>query len=205
MELDWSALRGGGSRRKVSLPTYPFERTEHRVLSPAARASASGASAPALGDPHHHIEQIQMSAGTDMIHAPERLSGIADGVAEVFARLLGTEPARLERDATFLSQGADSLLLMQATRIVESAFGVRVPFRQLLEEHSTIQDLAAYLDTVLPADFPLPGDPPAASAAEVSAAPAQPALASPAVAAAPVAMAQVPALFAAPAADTTPE
>ncbi|HET7229719.1 MAG TPA: type I polyketide synthase [Longimicrobium sp.] len=51
--VDWSALRGGEARRRVPLPTYPFERTV-AVIQPAARAAAPApppAEPPAAPEP----------------------------------------------------------------------------------------------------------------------------------------------------------
>jgi amino acid adenylation domain-containing protein len=67
------------------------------------------------------------------------------------ARLLGSTAAGLDADATFLELGADSLLLMQLVRAVEGTYGVRIPFRRLMEELATIRDLAAHLEQVRPA------------------------------------------------------
>src|SRR5439155_8365187 len=79
------------------------------------------------------------------IEVLERQSRIAGRVTAIFARLLGKEPTGLEATSRFLELGADSLLLMQASRAIESEFGVRVPFRQLLDGLATIQELSAHL------------------------------------------------------------
>jgi amino acid adenylation domain-containing protein len=176
VDVDFGALRGPAPRRRVPLPAYPFERTVYRVPRPAAPAPA----ASHHPDPSRQPEPISPDVPTETIQASSRLDRITGSVTALFARLLGTEAAQLDPAAGFLEQGADSLLLMQASRTLESTFGVRVPFRQLLEGLSTIDDLTAHLDGAVAADFALPGDAPAAAPA---AAPAQPA---PAAAAAPV-------------------
>jgi acyl transferase domain-containing protein len=47
VEIDWRALHGGAARRRVAVPTYPFERKRHWIepYCPAgpARAASSGA------------------------------------------------------------------------------------------------------------------------------------------------------------------
>ncbi|MFL5541705.1 MAG: type I polyketide synthase, partial [Longimicrobiaceae bacterium] len=156
VEVDWAALRGERPRRRIPLPTYPFERTEHRVPPQPAQASRSnGASAPRVSSPVPAAAPRLPApaapvAANGAARAPERRSRIAAGVTGLFARLLGTEPARLDPAGSFLELGADSLLLMQASRTLESTFGVRVPFRRLLEELSTIESLAEHLEREAP-------------------------------------------------------
>ena len=190
VELDWAALGGGAPRRRIPLPTYPFERTEHRLPpaspappsaapqpAPAAVAAAvsappsaacgpsGGAGVPLAGPPDPAPEPRSEPVGTETLAPPARLPRIAARVAEIFARLLGAAPAELDPSRTFLELGADSLLLMQASRTVESTFGVRVPFRMMLEGVPTPGELAAYLDRELPPDPEPPTAAPASTAA----------------------------------------
>jgi amino acid adenylation domain-containing protein len=161
VEVDWSRLRGGGTRRRVPLPTYPFERTEYRLPagtapislvapSPAAPARAVPP-APAPSRPHP-LAGTPPAAGPV---PPGRPTRTAAAVAAVFAKLLGVEPEALDPDRSFLELGADSLLLMQASRTIESDFGVRVPFRKLLEGLSTVRELAAHVEREAPAHVDL--------------------------------------------------
>jgi amino acid adenylation domain-containing protein len=216
--LDWAAIRGSQPGRRIHLPTYPFERTVHRVnprraASEPVTESAPGAQAP---DAHTvvvlHPEREQPYVATELTQAPDRLSRIADSVTELFARLVGVEPAELEPGASFLELGADSLLLMQLSRTLEKTFGMRVPFRHLLEELATVEGLAAHLDGKLAPDFALPGQPaPAPAAAEPMTAVAvmeAPVVTAVAVAPQPVAVAAAPApmpqVHYAPAGDGSP-
>jgi amino acid adenylation domain-containing protein len=193
--VDWSALRGGGARRKVALPTYPFDRTIHRARprpaaspSPAPAADALAPSPPLRSDAPVFPELMQPPVQTETIQAPGRESRITAMLTEALARMLGTEPAQVGSADRFLALGADSLLLMQFSRTVESTFGVRVPFRRLLEELATIGELAAHLDHVLAADVALPGQPEPPAPAPRPAAAEAPAVA-PAVVAVPYVLA----------------
>ena len=80
--------------------------------------------------------------------------------------------------ATFLDLGFDSLSLTQAATAVSRKFGVRVTFRTLLEEASTVSMLAAWLDEKLPPEAlpaPVPAAPaPAAPAPTIETAPSTP-------------------------------
>jgi amino acid adenylation domain-containing protein len=152
VELDWAAVRGTDRGRRVPLPTYPFERTIHRA-TPRAPSVEQATSAPAAvlrsepvaADSSRIPPHMGATVATESMQALERPSRTAARVAELFARLLGTDGAPLDPDASFLELGADSLLLMQASRSIESTFGVRVPFRHLLEGLATIRDLSEHL------------------------------------------------------------
>ena len=213
VEVDWAAVRGGRPRRRIPLPTYPFDRIEYRVPpSPRARAAAPApvpaaaptvpaaapappaaavASAPPAAAPALLSPPVSEPMATPKPQAPGRRARINAGLAEVFVKLLGTSGDELDPSRTFLEMGADSLLLMQASRTIESTFGLRVPFRQLLEGLDTLETLAAHLDAELPPDpepepepEPEPKPVPAAASAEVPAMP--------------VAQAAVPVLLASP-------
>jgi amino acid adenylation domain-containing protein len=152
VEVDWPAVGGGARRRKIPLPTYPFERTEYRVPPPRVIAAAPAPRVPAPVP----AEPAQSEA---MAETP---SPVTERVAGLFAGLLGRDAAELEGGRSFVELGADSLLLMQASRSIETAFGVRVPFRQLLEGLSTVDDLAAHIASEAP-DAGLPPSPAAAA------------------------------------------
>ncbi|HET7232713.1 MAG TPA: acyl carrier protein [Longimicrobium sp.] len=117
---------------------------------------------------------------TETIQSPDRLSRIAARVTDLLARMLGMEAAELDPASSFLELGADSLLLMQLSRGVETSFGVRVPFRRLLEGLSSIGELAAHLEREVPPEADPAPAPPATSdvpaAANQSAPPAPPAV-----------------------------
>ncbi len=64
-------------------------------------------------------------------------------------QLMGAEPDEINPDKTFLELGAESLLLMQASQAIQDRFGVKVPFRALLEELTTTNILADHLEQAL--------------------------------------------------------
>ena len=68
-----------------------------------------------------------------------------------FGRLLGVPPETLDPGATFIELGADSMLLLRASQMIADRFSVKVPFRRLMEEVTTLEALAAHLDGEVPA------------------------------------------------------
>lgn len=77
---------------------------------------------------------------------------IISKLQDVLGRLFSREAAEIDIYTPLVNLGADSLFLLQASQSIQKEFGVRVPFRLLLEELSTVQALAAHLVQKLPPD-----------------------------------------------------
>jgi amino acid adenylation domain-containing protein len=153
---DWSAYFAGQERAKLHLPTYPFERQSYWIdnSQTAAPAPERKAEAPAWETP-----------------IPEPTP--ADRLSEVKAKLRGLvhELSGIKVDddkATFTELGFDSLFLTQASQAIQSHFGVKVTFRQMLGEFSSVSALAKHLAATAPARAIAP---PARAAATSPAAP----------------------------------
>jgi acyl carrier protein len=71
-------------------------------------------------------------------------------VANTFAELSGMDAGEIDPAATFLELGFDSLFLTQVSQALQSAFGVKITFRQLLDQLASIDALANYMDEQLP-------------------------------------------------------
>ena len=144
---DWTAFYANEDRLRVSLPTYPFERKLHWVEPPAKELKLTGT-----------IEKLQspdepIAPGAEYVTvevAPARNLRLRLEIARVFTELSGIETTPAEAEYQFLELGFDSLFLTQATQSLQKTFGVKLTFRQLMEQFSTIASLADYLDSVLP-------------------------------------------------------
>ena len=97
--------------------------------------------------------------------AAGRREALVDRLRGLFGDLSGMDAASLDPGAAFLELGLDSLSLTQAAVLLQKTFDVKISFRELLEELSTIDALAAHLDDTLPQDAaPVPAEPPAPTA-----------------------------------------
>ena len=158
VQLDWVAAYTGRQARRVALPTYPFERKLHWVEPPAPEAQSrfsTSASQPGQIPP---IE-IAMTPASPASSLPDstalaapRLDRLKTAIAAIFTDLSGIETTTAEYEHQFLELGFDSLFLTQATQSLNRAFGVKLTFRQVMEQYSTIASLAAHLDEALPLD-----------------------------------------------------
>jgi amino acid adenylation domain-containing protein len=159
-------------RRRVPLPTYPFERQRHWVDPPPLARSAEPLEAPrpfprTTGDTISTGSAAQGSALPQAASepTPRPAAGhevIADGLVAILARLGGVEPASLDRSAAFTELGFDSLALTAANAQFRKRFGVRITLGQLLDETPTIDALASYVAERTGATAVLPVDPGAA-------------------------------------------
>ncbi|MEP6546097.1 MAG: beta-ketoacyl synthase N-terminal-like domain-containing protein, partial [Gammaproteobacteria bacterium] len=186
---DWVAVRGA-TRHRVPLPTYPFERSRHWINAPAiVRADAQAvyatvavalpAEAPAAAAP--------IIADTILNINPQDLemNDIRTAIAAILEDLSGERPESIDSDMTFLEMGYDSLFLTQVAQKIQSQMNVKITFRQLLGDYSTIPTLAGLLHEKMPKSArPAPAAAPAAPAAV--AAPAAATAPSPVTAAAPM-------------------
>ncbi len=137
---DWAAVHAPERRRRVALPTYPFERKRYCIeTSNAPAAIAQG------------IEPMPVTVLVP-VQSNGRQSRIVAKLASIFEELSGMNLSQADPSTTFLEMGFDSLFLTQVTQSLHTEFGVKITFRQLLDRQSTIGTLAEYLDHTLPAE-----------------------------------------------------
>ena len=148
--IDWTEFYGTESRRRISLPTYPFER---KRFWPNARALTLPLAARQIAT----TPMITVSAGTAMALQPTsqappigtRAERLVQEVREQIQRISGFD--EIDESATFLDLGLDSLLIGQAAVTLSKYFGTRITFKHLLDEHDSVKSLAGYLDATLDA------------------------------------------------------
>ena len=137
VEVDWSAVSAREHRRRVPLPTYPFER---RRYWHDARTTAEPV------PPTLPSEQT-MAGGT----APR--NEIEARVAAVFEELLGVSGVGPGHD--FFDLGGSSLMAVQLSARLRQTLGADLPASALLED-STVAALAERIAAARPGDEPRP-------------------------------------------------
>jgi amino acid adenylation domain-containing protein len=180
VRVDWEGFTGEERRRRVPLPTYPFERQRYWIAPSRATAnqpadergaqkSASSRlfsheeSAVATSqDPQPAARMPDQPATIEHPSASGRRAAILLALTAGFSRLLGVGAEEIDAHATFFEMGADSLAFIQVSQAIQDEYGVKVSFRQLLGEFTTIAALAAYIDQELPPEPPLAETAPAA-------------------------------------------
>jgi acyl transferase domain-containing protein/acetylornithine/succinyldiaminopimelate/putrescine aminotransferase len=155
--VDWKRYYGQQRRRRVPLPTYPFQRQRY-VIPTGSREKAAvetkPVAAPAPSDPRPpQTSPLKKEANMQTVQKVKqtRQELIIEKLCTAWASLLGIKPEVINPHATFFELGVDSLLLIQVSKLILNEFQIKLPFRKLLEEFTTIHSLAVYLDQKLPA------------------------------------------------------
>jgi len=135
-EVDWRKYSEGQMRRRVILPTYPFERKRYWI-EPANNVMSNG------------LPEYQTQLSSEFSQRENILMALKDIVKE----LTGIDPSEIDISTNFFELGVDSLLLIQASEIIKARFRIDISLAQLFEELSTLQALAADIDQKLSANL----------------------------------------------------
>ncbi len=154
VDVDWKAFYEGKNRRRMPLPTYPFERKKY-FIAPKRIAEPQFGNEIILEKQPFEPTKLPAELGFGSTTAmPETItSRIPNLIAEIKAslhELSGMEPAQMDASASFLELGFDSLFLSQAVIKFNQKFKLDLGFRVLFEEAPTIEALAEYVDGLLP-------------------------------------------------------
>jgi natural product biosynthesis luciferase-like monooxygenase protein len=155
VEVDWKAFHGERRRRRVPLPTYPFERKRHWIdfeklagapavapVAPAPAAPKAETAAPvaiaAAAAPRSYVESryaTQETAGGFVAPRNE----VEEIIADLWQTLLGVE--RVGAEDNFFRLNGNSLIALQAIARIQSVFGVKLSVRSFFES-PTVAGLA---------------------------------------------------------------
>ncbi|MFG2226236.1 type I polyketide synthase [Streptomyces sp. NPDC048644] len=121
--VDWSRLHTGTDRRRVPLPTYPFER-QHHLVRPEPRPAATAAP-----DTSDAAPAAQDAGDTTLLGLFQQVLGTADDVT----------------DPDFFEYGGDSLAAVELVALIEERFAVAMSLEDVFE-HPTASGLARVVD-----------------------------------------------------------
>ncbi|HEX3138707.1 MAG TPA: aminotransferase class III-fold pyridoxal phosphate-dependent enzyme, partial [Rhizobacter sp.] len=167
IELPVSAASPSQGRRRIRLPSYPFERKRFWLdagRGPLLAAPASASSAPSTSAPA--IVQSAVPAAISLSSSPppttpmsttstapaSRRPQLVSRLRDLFEDVAGTDLGASDASVSFVELGLDSLTLTQAALQVKRQFSVSITFRQLMEKYRSFETLAEFLDATLPAD-----------------------------------------------------
>jgi len=160
---NWQGFYANESRRRVVLPTYPFERKRYWP-EPASAAGplpippgSPGAMAATAAHPPTASEAQAVPASVAP-PAPQtqaepdvpRKERLLVAARSLLHELSGYDLSGVDPTTNLLELGLDSLLLTQAATLFQRRFGASISFRQLMEELSSLDAIAAHLDATLP-------------------------------------------------------
>ena len=148
---DWELLYEGKQRRRIALPTYPFERKRYWIEPARITESEAAEAQPAFSAAQ--AEPLAEQGAPAAEEAPvDRRERILQKLKSTLNGLSGIPTAEMEASTSFLDMGFDSLFLSQVSLGFQKQFGTKITLRMLLDELSSLDLLAGYLDKQLPED-----------------------------------------------------
>ena len=89
---------------------------------------------------------------------------VASTLKALLGKMVGITPDAIDVRATFPEMGADSLFLLEVSHLIRDKFSVKVPFRAMLHEYSTIDSLTTFIvSNMTPEEVVTPELPPQAA------------------------------------------
>jgi len=147
--VDWNLFYQHQTRARVHLPTYPFERQSYWIDNSEQTAMAVGQATP----PPSPVPISEVPTPPQPAPAPmDRLPDLSQQLRSIIQELSGLSVT--DDTATFTELGFDSLFLTQASQAIQSRYGLKITFRQMLGELSSVDSIAKHLDEQLPANTP---------------------------------------------------
>ena len=156
MDVDWRQVNGAARRRRVALPTYPFQR-ERYWWSAAASPTLPPAVSPGQVATSAPPSAAATSAGAEAMErrrqlgdaAPaERLELLVDYVRERVAVVLRADPGRVpDRGQRLMDVGMDSLMAVELRGALGAGLALdrQLP-ATLMFDHPTIEAIARFLE-----------------------------------------------------------
>ncbi|HLN56050.1 MAG TPA: beta-ketoacyl synthase N-terminal-like domain-containing protein [Bacteroidales bacterium] len=124
-----------GDRSKVSLPSYPFQRKRYWIDFLPDKTSQQD-------KPAELPKEITKSSNSF-----KGENETAFSLRSLLAEMSGYAAEDISEDVSFEKLGFDSLFLTQFAKGIDRKFNVKIEFRQLVSDYSTLRILARFIDT----------------------------------------------------------
>ena len=128
--INWKKFYKGLNVRKISLPTYPFQRKSYWFKD----------------NPNNHRplkDQVNIELKSDT-ELPNNQS-IIQQLTIIMSELLEESITEISANTPFIELGADSILIMQAIKRIKTQFGLEIPPKSLFVDLRDIETLANYI------------------------------------------------------------
>ncbi|MGI4727984.1 MAG: amino acid adenylation domain-containing protein [Janthinobacterium lividum] len=137
---DWKAFYAAQNPTNIYLPSYAYDYKKCWINPPAILPDTSFM-------PVKTAEILQLPVQ----HKNLIMNNLGNQIKAILHEASGLELQDVQPETTFIEMGLDSLLLTQISISLTKKFNVPVSFRNLNEQFDTIESLAAYLESKLPA------------------------------------------------------
>jgi acyl transferase domain-containing protein len=146
--IDWSSFYRHDNRRRVRLPTYPFERQRHWIDPPRVAGGLAGSTNSGPSEACNPEPDSTATSGADFrsleTNGLAAMSSVQRALAQVWQEILGVATVGLHDD--FFRLGGHSLVGTQVISRVREAFEIDVSLRDLFES-PTVAQMAQLIET----------------------------------------------------------
>lgn len=139
VDIDWHAVHAGRVLRRVSLPTYTFDRRRCWVDPPGRAVEADSAADARVAVPAAVVASAPDVVSGEAIDTSATVDGIEAAIAGIWHELLGV--AAPGPDDSFFALGGQSLLATRLVSRIHEVLGVELPLQAVFES-PTVQGLA---------------------------------------------------------------
>lgn len=146
IEPDWESFYVNQERKQILLPAYSFDKK--RFWVDPFRTEPTTAQ---IIRPDHVADKSE----ADTLPQPKtmRKEILIPEIIQILEDASGIETQAILPDTHFMEMGLDSLSLTQISLSLKKRFNLPITFRQLMEEHNTVNNLAGFIDAKLPAEI----------------------------------------------------
>ena len=144
VEPDWESFHNGYEPRRVSLPTYPFERKRYWVDAQGDFERTDVL--PEVDEMRSRVLENKIYTSGNEIASTNSTALIAREIRLLLQEMSGVEMKPSDDNVSFTEKGFDSLFLTQIRVSFETRFGVKLTAHQLREELSSVNSLACFIE-----------------------------------------------------------
>ena len=150
VDIDWRSFYNREKRRRIALPTYPFERKKYWVepSSPDTPEKDREMELEPVSSKKESEMQADQNAG--QAAAPSLKQQLLDELKKLLKQFSGDDYSNADPDESFMDMGFDSLFLTQFSQGVSQHFSVKVTFRQMMEELGALNSLCDFVAQAMP-------------------------------------------------------
>ncbi|MBN8820561.1 MAG: amino acid adenylation domain-containing protein [Spirosoma sp.] len=143
IDPNWSSFQTGQPNRKITLPTYAFDRTRCWV-DPPRQSSESPTNIPL------ELQNIPVPVEDSIAIPIMRRNELINQVRQLLNDTAGIQMDEKALPLNFLELGLDSLALTQFSYNLRKKFDLPISFRQLNSAYNSIEALVDFIDRELP-------------------------------------------------------
>ncbi|MBF0518245.1 MAG: amino acid adenylation domain-containing protein, partial [Nitrospirae bacterium] len=148
VEIDWKGVMGSHltGRKKVALPTYPYER-KHLWIAPVYQYQTPLAKVVP-------VDIAQKCAPNDVSETTPQRENLNSEILTLIRKISGIDISVHDYDKNLFTLGLVSLMIARIRDSIRRSYGVDIKMSSFYKETSTVNKLMDYLKKRMPQDVP---------------------------------------------------